>query len=301
MEKPLSMDFDPPLVECPLCRSRRLRFYDRDWRGITICRCCGCGVKLMNPQYSDAYLAAFYASYITPYYPFAEDIRVMALKRKAEILTRISNYASAGRFFSIGCGDGIELTAARERGWKVEGYDVDPATTQRVAKALDVPVYCGPLGQLRLPANSYDCVYMDQVLEHPKRPAECLLEASRILRPRGVLFVGCPNIMSLSAVGKTLLGRLHLKRSRGKHYDTAHHLFYYSPRVLRNLLEQRYGFKVLHVQGDPLIWQRRDLPWIKASAQRFWPCLDSTFQLFARKETDAKEPSAEDEARDRAA
>ncbi len=238
-------EFDPPMVECPLCGFRPLRIYDRDYRGITICRCRGCGLKLMNPQYTDAHLAAFYAQYITPDYPFGQEILAVALKRKLEILAHIAKYVPAGRLLSIGCGDGLELKVAREQGWRVEGYDVDPATTDRVAKTLGVPVYCGRLDALDLAPASYDCIYIDQVLEHPKRPQECLLEANRLLRRGGILFIGCPNIASLSSVGKTLLGRLGLKRLRGRHYDSAHHLFYYSPRVLRRLLERQFGFRVL--------------------------------------------------------
>ena len=277
------------MVECPLCRSRPLRIYDRDYRGITICRCRGCGLKLMNPQYSDAHLAAYYAEYITTDYPFGEDIKAVALARKLEIFDRIANYVPVGRLLCFGCGDGLELKVAREQGWTVEGYDVDPATTDRVAKALGVPVYCGRLDALGLAAASYDCVYMDQVLEHPKRPQECLLEAHRLLRRGGILFVGCPNIMSVASIGKTLLDRLRLKPLRGRHYDTAHHLFYFSPRVLRRLLERQFGFRVLHVQGDPFVWERRLPSRIKTVLYRQFPWLDSTFQVFAQKATDVVE------------
>ena len=89
-------EFDPPMVECPLCGFRPLRIYDRDYRGITICRCRGCGLKLMNPQYTDAHLAAFYAQYITPDYPFGQEILAVALKRKLEILCAHRQVRSCG-------------------------------------------------------------------------------------------------------------------------------------------------------------------------------------------------------------
>ena len=56
--------FDPPLEACPLCASKDIAEYDRDYRGARIARCGACGVRFMNPQYTDAYLAEYYATYI---------------------------------------------------------------------------------------------------------------------------------------------------------------------------------------------------------------------------------------------
>jgi len=239
----------------------------------------------MNPQYTDAYLAAFYAQYITAEYPFGPEILAISSQRRRGIFALIGQHVPVGRLLSIGCGDGLELQIARQQGWAVEGYDVDPATTERVARKLGVPVYSGDLCGLRLPEASYDCVYMDQVLEHPKRPQDSLREARRLLRPGGVLFVGCPNIRSIASAGKTLLERLGLKRrNRGRHYDTQHHLFYYSPGVLRRILQRHYGFRVLLVQGDPLVWRRKLPGRLYVLLCQRLPCLDSTFRMLARRE-----------------
>ena len=125
---------------------------------------------------------------------------------------------------------------------------------------------------------------MDQVLEHPKQPQTCLQEAYRLLRPGGVLFLGCPNIRSLASAGKHLLERIGLRRGhRGRYFDTQHHLFYYSPGVLRKILEQYYRFEVVRVQGDPLIHKREYPNRLYAHLCRRLPWLDSTFQVLAMK------------------
>jgi SAM-dependent methyltransferase len=279
-------EFDKPLQACPLCSSAAILPYDRDFRGITISRCRGCGVKFMNPQYTDAYLSAFYSQYIAADSGFGPgpEYAAMESRRRVENFAAIERYVPAGKLFCIGCGEGLELQVARQRGWTVEGYDVDPATTARLAAELKVPIYSGDLCRLGLPGGSYDCVYLDQVLEHPKQPRECLHEAHRLLRVGGVLFLGCPNIMSLSSSLKMLLERVGIRRrNRGRYYDTQHHLFYFSPGVLRRLLERYYGFKVLFVEGDPLSRTKEEPrgPYVRLA--RRMPCLGSTFQLLAQK------------------
>ena len=246
----------------------------------------------MNPQYTDAYLSAFYSQYITPDSPFGPGPEFAAIesRRRVENFALIEQYAPVGRLFSIGCGEGLELRIAQERGWAVEGYDVDPATTRKLSQELNVSIHTGELCRLGLPANAYDCVYLDQVLEHPKQPQNCLREAYRLLRPGGVLFIGCPNIMSIASVAKSLQERLGLRRrSRGRYYDTQHHLFYYSPGVLRRILEQYYGFEVMAVHGDPLIRKKRYPNRLIIFLYRRLPWLDSTFQLVALKRAQDRE------------
>jgi SAM-dependent methyltransferase len=277
----LELAFDPPLSACVLCGSPRIGRYDRDFRGVTIARCRACGVKFMNPQYTDAYLAAYYASYTQEESESAER-HAMRVAQKTEKIALVERYRRPGRFLSIGCGDGTELQVARSRGWQVEGYDVDPITCDRIARRVGACIHSGDLLTLPLEEGAYDCVYLDQVLEHPKDPGEHLRLCRRLLTADGVLLVGVPNIASVSSTYKTILGKLGLKARRGKHYDSWHHLFYYSPATLPRLLERHYGFRVLLVQGDPKPRRHaggtaRLHDW----AARRLPVLDSSFVLIA--------------------
>lgn len=275
---------DAPLRACPLCDAREIRPFDRDFRGAHIWRCTRCGVRFMNPQYTDAYLQEYYATYIQEELePPARKARRLAQKRASVKL--LERYVSPGRFFSIGCGDGMELAVAKTRGWRVEGFDVDPVTTARVAKKVGATVHTGDLFALPLEAGAYDCVYLDQVLEHPKDPAAYLRLCYHMLRPNGLLYIGVPNIESVASSFKTALGRLGLRRRRrGKHYDTFHHLFYYSPRTLPRLLEERYGFRVEAVRGDPKPrTSLAPLVALRDAVARRVPRLDSSFVVLARR------------------
>ena len=274
--------FDAPLGSCPLCTSPDVRGFDVDYRGTYISRCRGCGVRFMNPQYTDAYLAAYYASYV-PEGPRTPEARAFRLAQKTANVELLERYMPPGRLFSVGSGDGVELAVAKSRGWTVEGYDVDEATTRRVAQQVSARIHTGDLFTLPLECGAYDCVYLDQVLEHPKQPARYIELARQLLKPGGILYLGVPNIESLSSRGKYVLGRLGLSRRRGRFYDTFHHLFYYAPSTLPRLLEQRFGFRVVTVLGDP---KPRSHPTVATRmwdrAMRHAPWFDSTFVIVAR-------------------
>lgn len=245
--------FDTPLERCPLCNSPRIGPHDRDGERTVIDRCSDCGVMFMNPQYTLDHLDRYYATYIAQSMDegaAAEDRR----RQKDVAFDLVDEFRQGDRFLAAGCGGGLELEIARDRGFEPEGFDIDPVITARVSMRLGLPVHCGRYGDLDLPANSYDCIFADQMLEHPRNPAGYLRLFRALLRPRGVLYLGVPNLASLSARIKTALGKLGLKgRRRGSHYDTDHHLFYYTPRVLQRLLEREFGFEVLLVAGDPRI------------------------------------------------
>jgi 2-polyprenyl-3-methyl-5-hydroxy-6-metoxy-1,4-benzoquinol methylase len=272
-------------VQCPVCRGGPLRPFDLDrYRDNRLDCCAGCGVWLVNPQYSDRWLREFYSGYISlTDRPAADlprrsqpDIRAAGKRRALQLLGR---HQRPGRILMVGCGDGLELQIARELGWQPEGYDVDPATTQALASRLQLPVHCGALADLLASGRSYDALFLDQVIEHPKNPGDYLQAAHALLRPGGLLFLATPNADSLSNRAKTLLGRLGLRgRRRGRHYHSGHHLFGFSPRVLRALLPA-LGFEVLTVRAS-LKPQRNPLT---ALLGRWLPLLDSNFALVARR------------------
>ena len=288
-------DYDDRLIHCPLCKSGSLRPYDRDFRGHGVDRCIQCGVLLMNPQYSDTYLERFYSTYLTVHdqnAPAPErrkshpEIRREAKRRSLEL---VRQFVEPGRLLMVGCGDGLELELAQQTGWNVEGYDVDPSTTADVAAKFGVPVHSGSFPDLDLPTGHYDVVFMDQVIEHLKDPGPYLVSCKRLLRKGGVLFLGMPNIGSVSNRGKSLLDRLGLKRRRrGNHYASKHHVFYYSPAVLARALREHYGFDVLTTRGS-LKPQRNP---ITPLLSRWLPSLDSGFILLARNPEQAVESAS---------
>ena len=113
----------------------------KDFRRNGIWHCQSCGVKFMNPQYSDSHLEKFYADYFSS--QVSEQQHLERLKVFSSYFSIIERFIDVGDMLDIGCGDGHLLESAIARGWRVEGYDVDKPTTRSVSERLKVEVESG--------------------------------------------------------------------------------------------------------------------------------------------------------------
>jgi hypothetical protein len=82
---------------------------------------------------------------------------------------------------------------AQER-WEAVGVEVSKKAAEEARKRFNAKVVEGTLEEAAFPAESFDAVTMVDVIEHVPEPAKTLREASRVLKPGGVLFVLTPNI-----------------------------------------------------------------------------------------------------------
>lgn len=238
--------FDAPKSNCELCGSGKIFLYHQDHKGIQIFKCRNCKVQFMNPQYTDEYLADFYSKYIKDEPHWDEPARYC----HNFYFSIIEKYASGrDKMLDIGAGSGHLLAVARERGWSPLGYDVDGETTKKVSQAIGIEILHGDFTKINWGERAFDLISMHHVIEHLKSPAPYLSIIHSALRDHGILFLVLPNIRSLSSRGKFYLEKLGIKRRRiGAYFDTSHHLWYYTPNTLKNLLS-RFGFEVLHMRS----------------------------------------------------
>ncbi len=236
--------FDPERHTCPVCDGASLWLYKVDYRKVRIGRCDSCGAQFMNPPYSDEHLAHYYEEYNE-----AEQIGLWqeALTYCHDFyLSLIERFGRVGHLLDIGCGNGHLIRAALARGWTAEGFDVSDASTKRVTKELGITVHVGDFLNVDWPEKSFDLVTMHHVLEHVKEPAAYICRIHLLLRDDGLVFIASPNIRGLSHRLKDTLERLGIRRKNvGKYYDTHHHVIYFDPKTLKELLT-RNGFEVVY-------------------------------------------------------
>ena len=97
-----------------------------------------------------------------------------------------------------GCGHGQWAVMARGFGAETWGMDYSPARKK----------HCAELGlrmadESDLPADYFDYIHLDQVLEHVVRPREMLGGIVRLLRPGGVVCVAVPSARRVpAAIGR---------------------------------------------------------------------------------------------------
>lgn len=238
--------FDPPLESCVLCDGGNIAPKLVDFRGVSIWQCDDCGFEFMNPQYSDADLDEFYSSAYLAQQDF--DLwHPVAMEISDFHFSRVEKFIPPGSLLDIGCGKGHLLEAVANRGWTVEGYDVDKETVDEVAARLGIKTSSGDFFSCHF--DVYDLVSLNAVLEHLKYPNRYLSAISGLIKDGGYLFVLVPNVRSLSHRFKYLLEKLGIRKKRiGNYYDAEHHILYFTPRTLTKLLD-KYGFDVVYTRN----------------------------------------------------
>jgi len=246
-------------------------------------QCQNCGLVFLFPPIPDDELARFYPDYVTPvraasHAPASHRIR-QALKRMVAeewygyvsadslrhawplrflrkvmtfplrpLLRQVPCHQPGGRVLDIGCGSGGYLAFLASLGWTCYGVEPAPNSRTYAQEVLGLNVHPGPVAACGFEAGSFDLVTMWHVIEHLPNPLETLREIHRILKPNGVLRLRTPNAESLEA-----------RVFRGNWYglDPPRHLYLFSPRIIRTLLESG-GFSVprMSYHYDPTDFSR---------------------------------------------
>lgn len=118
----------------------------------------------------------------------------------------------------IGCGEGYGAnTLSKKR--KVIGIDVDKEVVRNANKkyANSNLIFEHTNGStLNFPDNYFDTVVSFQTIEHVKFPRLFLIEAHRVLKPKGKIFITTPNRMTRLKEGGKPFNRFHFKEYSAK-------------------------------------------------------------------------------------
>ncbi|MCX7885778.1 MAG: class I SAM-dependent methyltransferase [Verrucomicrobiae bacterium] len=234
---------------CPLCTSEgpvlHANLRDRlcDLPGTWSIRRCpnpACRLLWLDPMPLPEDLPSLYANYYTHQierpkrrtiahlaYRCLLTISGLARQRTGLRLFLLANRTPA-RLLEVGCGSGERLAQLRALGWSVEGQEIDPAAAES-ARRRGLPIHLGQLHELSLPANCYDAVVTNHVLEHVPEPLLLLRECCRVLKSGGYFALITPNSESF---GHRRFGAAWLS------LDPPRHLHLFNARTLRQLAEQ---------------------------------------------------------------
>jgi len=224
-------DLRPLSTTCPICSSRQLH-YVFSHHGYRVVRCADCHLLMLNPQPSDAELAAIY----TETYFLGDDTpethaRVSAMKGATarSYLNEIARYRGShgGRLLEIGCGQGDFLVEAQRLGYDVTGVEIaQPAAVIAAERLGQGRVVCGEIESVALGAGSFDVCAISDVIEHTRDPLAFLQAIHRLLKPGGVLFIATPTLDSWSA---------RLLRQNWMEFKPEH-LFYFDNATIQHAL-----------------------------------------------------------------
>jgi SAM-dependent methyltransferase len=211
----------------------------KDGYGIEECPACGLVQLLPTPTAetlhalyeSDSYFDGDGGSGYSQYE--SQELEYLATFR--EDVRRIAEFVPSGRVLEVGCAYGYFLQCALDAGYDAYGIDLSPDAVKWAAERHPGRVFRGPLEEVpEIHEQQYDVIFGSHVIEHLTNPCAFLDNASRLLRPGGLIVLVTPNIKSLLA---------RVSGSRWVSFKIPEHVSYYDPDTITELL-RRTGFTV---------------------------------------------------------
>lgn len=183
---------------CPLCGGDdAVTMFVKD--AFPHVRCRGCEMAYVNPILKAEALERLYTE--------EQSYNAVLASEAQDSLDRIkfSYYCTLleerlpdrGRILDVGCGAGLFLEIAAQRGWDVLACEPNRACRSRLEEK-GIPHVGQGLEDVAVEPESLDCVTMWTVLEHVPDPAGYLKRACGLLREGGLLCILVPNLDALA-------------------------------------------------------------------------------------------------------
>jgi 2-polyprenyl-3-methyl-5-hydroxy-6-metoxy-1,4-benzoquinol methylase len=242
---------------CPTCGATEA-VHELDKDHMRLVRCPVCGLVYVTPTFDEAHYREVYAS---PEYQDivrdlgikSHDYRVERFGQERVALMRPHLRSERPRYLDVGCSTGFVVEAARAAGWDAIGLDLNPSAIE-FGRSRGLDLRTAALDDAGFDPASFDAVSLFDVLEHLIDPADTLRSCIRLLRPGGIVFLYVPNYDSAS---RLLMGK-------DAHFIwPTHHLNYYTPSTIRDLLA-RHDLDTAYVATEGLdivdyLWYRREV------------------------------------------
>ncbi len=157
----------------------------------------------------------------------------------------------------IGCGEGFSTQRLRKMLPSSVKLQASEFVADLVPKAQkrnpDVPIIEESIYETTYKDNTFDLVFLLEVLEHLDYPDKALQELARIIKPDGYLILGVPR--------EPLWCTLNM--ARGKYLahlgNTPGHLNHWPSFALKRFVSMHFG---------PVVSKRAPLPWTQVLAQK---------------------------------
>lgn len=257
------------IIPCDLCGNSSFQIVyatkDRSFPingSFQLVKCSKCGLLYLNPQPEFGELQCHYPT--EDYYAYRNGreptnivnneklalwrtIRNSLLKPWSKILPFLQNeiekeLAYLGpvydgmRVLDVGCGVGDGLSFYRERGASTYGVEIDPKACEE-GRNKGHRIFCGQIFDAGFENEFFDVIRFHQSLEHMFSPKRNLIEAYRILKHGGKVWISLPNHDSFHS---RVFGRWFYA------IESPRHLFGFTSSTVVHLLMQT-GFQMEHL------------------------------------------------------
>ena len=185
-------------------------------------------------------------------------------------VTEMMDKEPRGKVLDVPTGTGILADRLRKMGFEVSCCDINPSYFSVSTLAFEI----GDLNQsLPYSSASFDFITCIEGLEHLENPFNALRQFSRLLKPKGRVFLSLPNYLNIERRLRFLITGLFSKVPSPKKLGKDRfenlwmlHLNSLTYPILKLMMEHS-GFKILHVEKDkekkrmrwflPIVWAIR--------------------------------------------
>ena len=177
-------------------------------------------------------------------YQYNEELHQVFKDTLIQEIPSINKLEVSRKVLDIGCGTGLNSKIIRELGYDVQGIDIsDEAIKRYNLNGFHGQVFNIDEG-LPFEDNTFDLVFMAEVIEHLVNPEFAIEEIHRILKKEnGILLISTPN-SSLY-----IYRFLHLLGYTSTELQHPYHLRFFSFKTFNRLLEEKQ-FKVIKSFGN---------------------------------------------------
>lgn len=221
-------------VTCPICNQ------DEISNSIEIdlfnyVKCSYCGTIYNTPQLKSKHLRKMYAegeynNYVKSLTIPSDDIRKNLTEvRKVDQVDAL--FSSSGSILDVGCGAGVFLKIALDRGWECTGIELSKSGIY-ASQEKGIKVFEESFENFES-ENKFDCITFWGVLEHVPHPMEYIRKAAGFLKENGVIIFEVP---SADSILMQYLLRFKLKPYR--FIESARHLSFFTKKSLEILCEE---------------------------------------------------------------
>ena len=157
----------------------------------------------------------------------------------------VKKYVKGGKILDIGCAGSSgfmhRIIIKKKKSSEVIGLDINSNNLKKL-KGLSSELILADTEHLPFKSESFDCIYMGELIEHFWSAQELLNEANRVLKPGGIICLDTPNLYNLNRILRFVF------RGQDSLGDPDHKIFY-TPASLSKLLNSA-GFEVIEVTSD---------------------------------------------------
>jgi SAM-dependent methyltransferase len=211
---------------CPWCNSSS-PILQYSLVGGKIYTCTFCGIGFVHPLPSNESLGNYYNDeYHITLEKYLPAYRKRANQKFSNLCKLIERKIKPGTLLEIGSSYGLFMDAARSRGWKVAGIELDAHACRLCKEILDLDVYCGTPKQFST-EKKFDLICLLHTIEHDPDCFATLKRIKDLLAENGLLVLTLPNFESLAS------------RFNGPHWEwmiPPAHLFYFNPSTIMQVL-----------------------------------------------------------------